>query len=141
MFKAIIHLKNDLSANAGQVLVVRDNGVVHVVDQRQIEEAIGLVVKPSESVKEIAAPKRSEDHKTLIARMLLANCSVKKICTTTGVTRDEVMQQRKKMSELGLVHKDSNHHWYKSPEKVEAARKRALHMLDVKMARRQEAIP
>ncbi len=140
MFKTIIHLKHDVSANAGQVLVVRDNGVVHVVDQHQIEEAISLAVKPKKDVNEVAALKQAEDHKALIERLLLANCSIKKICTATGVSRDEVMRQRKKMNELGLVHKDSNHHWYKSPEKVEAARKRALHMLNSRTARKQEAV-
>ncbi len=138
MFKTIIHLKHDVSANAGQVLVVRDNGVVHVVDQQQIEGVINPSAKPSRAVEEAAAPKEADNQKALIARLLLANCSIKKICAATGASRDEVMRHRKKMTEIGLVHKDSNHHWYKSPEKVEAARKRALHMLNAKMARKKE---
>jgi hypothetical protein len=131
----IIAINKNLTVKAGQMLVVHDSGVVHVVDREQVNQALGFASKPVQD----AAPNEPTNRQAMIARLLLARCSVKKICTATGATRDEVMIQRGKMTELGLVNADSNHHWFKSPEKLEAAKMRALHMYHVKMARKQGA--
>lgn len=64
MIKGIIRLENDISGRAGQLLILREDNTVHVVEPQDIE-ALFAPRTPDQGRKKERAPKKYGHYKSL----------------------------------------------------------------------------
>lgn len=132
MFKVITKLTHDLKAEAGQLLILHDNGKVYAVDQSKVENIfISSIIndKSSESSNFSQIALTYQQRKDQVADMLYRGRTLSEICAATGFARVTIARQRSKMIKDGFLQIDNpraikGHYWFKSPEALEKARQR-----------------
>jgi hypothetical protein len=151
MIKSITKLQHSLSAQAGQLLVLHQNGNVYVVDHNALEN---LICGPSFAAKpettQVAQSKTDETREgaiiPMVDEMLVRGFSFHEIVAATGVARKLITKRRVALANQGLLplkrllpKSGFNHHWFKSEQALESARARAKRMQAVTKARREAA--
>lgn len=152
MIKSVIKLTHDLNAKAGQLLVHHEDGNVYAVDRivmdsasglggRTPREAVASPVRPArEPIKTNRPSSREPSVESVFDDLLLRNVSPSNVARATNLPLIYIKQRAAVMIEQGLIPGDNNqkriHHWYKTPESLEGARNRALHMVKVTKARK-----
>ena len=144
MIKSVIKLSHDLNAKAGQLLVHHEDGNVYAVDRDTLDEAIGAKsivsrrapASPNrEVVKSNRPSSREPDAESIVDDLLLRGVSPSNVARATNLPLILIKKRVSVMIEQGLIvdhdEKKRAHHWYKTPEALEAARNRALHMVEV----------
>lgn len=136
MFRVVTKLTHDLKAQAGQLLILHENGKVYAVDQSKVDSLFTSVkkkeVKPKVTVYNAAAPTYRQRHEQMVD-MLYRGYTLREICVATGFARVTVARHRSNMVKAGKleteqVREAGKHYWFKSPEALEKARQRG-HML------------
>lgn len=144
MIKSVIKLSHDLNAKAGQLLVHHEDGNVYAVDRDTLDEVIRVKsvaskrapVSPNrEVVKSNRPSSREPDAESIVDDLLLRGVSPSNVARATNLPLILIKKRASTMIEQGLIadrdEKKRVHHWYKTPEALEAARNRALHMVEV----------
>jgi transposase-like protein len=154
MTKIIAKLTHDLTATAGQVLILHDNGKVFAVDAGIVDVVRALdaplpMPKPVEAKPEAKAPIQAAyipEHMMLKTRLrrkkiaemydlLLRGKTISEVARHTGLSRNTVSKHRVRMHREGLLREGppdeegEGHRWFKSPETLAKARERmaAIH--------------
>lgn len=132
MIKVITKLTHDLKAQAGQLLILHENGKVYAVDQSKVDSLFTPVkkreVKPKVAVYNVVAPTYQQRHEQMID-MLYRGYTLREICIATGFARVTIARHRSNMVKAGKleteqVREAGEHYWFKSPEALEKARQR-----------------
>ena len=132
MIKVITKLTHDLKAQAGQLLILHENGKVYAVDQNKIDSLFTPVrkkeVKQRVAVYNLSAPTLKQRREQMVD-MLYRGYTLREICVATGFARVTVARHRSNMIKLGKleteqVREAGKHYWFKSPEALEKARQR-----------------
>jgi hypothetical protein len=144
VIKSVIKLSHDLNAKAGQLLVHHEDGNVYAVDRDTLDGVIrvkSIASKPApvspnrKDTKSNRPSTRVPDAESIVDDLLLRGVSPSNVARVTNLPLILVKKRVTMMIEQGLIvaqdEKKRAHHWYKTPEALEAARNRALHMVGV----------
>ena len=151
MIKSVIKLKHSLSAEAGQLLVLHENGNVYAVNGDALE---AFICGPAFSTKpQVDKPKgirgyREEaynDSKTSeVDGMLLRGCSHHEIAHETKVSRSFITSRRMLLAQQGALIRKKQvpgrfHPWFKGPESLASAVARGKRLAEFNKARKEKS--
>jgi hypothetical protein len=150
VIKSVIKLKHSLSAEAGQLLVLHDNGNVYTVD----EDAFGALIfssafgaQPQPTKPKAARAHREEvynDSKTAeVDDMLLRGCSHHEIAHETKVSRSFITSRRMLLAQNGVLTRKKQapgrfHPWFKGPESLASAVARGKRLAEFNKAKKEK---
>jgi hypothetical protein len=148
MIKSVIKLKHSLSAEAGQLLVLHENGSVYAINAETWEFLFGpaFVAQPQPSKPGAARAHREEaynDSKTAeVDDMLLRGCSHHEIAHETRVSRNFITKRRMFLKYKGaLPNKKAktgiDHPWFKSKEALASAVSRGKRLVELNKAKKE----
>jgi hypothetical protein len=157
MTKIIATLKHDLTAKAGQVLILHDNGKVYAVDGDIVELVVRSVpaapapepVWTGRAVTPEPAPTpapevdiqsaRERRHQLAEANaLLLQGMTIRQVAAKTGIPRGTLGNYRINLVRAGLLEgnvKMRKSHFFKSAKTLEAARERGRKLAEAKKAK------
>ncbi len=150
MIKSVIKLKHSLSAEAGQILVLHENGNVYAVNADTWEFLFGPAfgTKPQPSKHSAARAHREEvynDSKTAeVDDMLLRGCSHHEIAHETKVSRSFITARRMLLAQQGVLIRKKQvpgrfHPWFKGPESLASAVARGKRLVEFNKARKEKS--
>ena len=132
MIKTIVTLKNDLSAKAGQALVIYEDGSVHSADAQALDAFIkGGAASVREPASDDSALANRDKLLSEIKGYLLGGFNVSETAIFTNAPKKLVSFYRAELVLAGLLSGKQNkgstpikHHWFKTKEALESARSR-----------------
>jgi hypothetical protein len=147
VIKSAIKLKHSLSAEAGQILVLHENGNVYAVNADTWDFLFGPAfgTQPQPSKPRAARAHREEaynESKTAeVDDMLLRGCSHHEIAYETKVSRNFITTRRKLFKQQGVLPTEKEkgsrfHYWFKSPEALASAVARGKRLGEINKAKR-----
>jgi hypothetical protein len=148
MIKSVIKLKHSLNAEAGQLLVLHENGNVYAVNHEALESlicgpAFGMNPQPSKPKKARAHREETyNDSKTAeVDDMLLRGCSHHEIAHKTMVSRNFITARRMLLKQQDVLPKEKEkgsrfHYWFKSPEALASAVARGKRLGEINKAKK-----
>jgi hypothetical protein len=150
MIKSVIKLKHSLSAEAGQILVLHENGNVYAVNADTWDFLFGPVfgTNPQPSKPRAARAHREEtynDSKTAeVDDMLLRGCSHHEIAHETMVSRNFITARRVLLKNQGVLTTEKEkggrfHYWFKSPEALASAVARGKRLSERNKAKKESS--
>jgi hypothetical protein len=150
MIKSVIKLKHSLSAEAGQLLVLHENGNVYAVNSNALEAFIcgpAFGTQPQPTKPRAARTYREEvynDSKTAeVDDMLLCGCSHHEIVHETRVSRNFITARRMLLAQQGVLTRKKQapgrfHPWFKGPESLASAVSRGKRLAEFNKAKKEK---
>ena len=149
MIKSVIKLKHSLSAEAGQLLVLHENGNVYAINPDTWEFLFGpaFVTKPQPSKPSAARAHREEaynDSKTAeVDDMLLRGCSHHEIAHETKVSRSFITGRRMFLTHQGVLTRKKQapgrfHPWFKGPDSLASAVARGKRLAEFNKTKKEK---
>ena len=151
MIKSVIKLKHSLSAEAGQLLVLHENGNVYAVNGDALDAFIcgpAFSTKPqADKPKKLRAYREeayNESKASEVDDMLLRGCSHHEIAHETKVSRNFITKRRMFLKYQGALpikkaKTGIDHHWFKSKEALASAVSRGKRLAELSRARSESA--
>jgi hypothetical protein len=158
MTKILATLKHDLTAKAGQVLILHDNGKIYAVDGDIVELVVRSVPatpapEPVWTAKVVTpepapAPAPEVDIQSARERrnrlaeanaLLLQGMTIRMVSHKTGIPRGTLGNYRTNLVRAGLLEgsaKPRKSHFFKSEKTLEAARERGRKLAEAKKVKR-----
>lgn len=141
MIKAVYRVETDLTASAGQMLVVREDGTLHVVSRDAIEQVFKPVEVPAPVVEEAAAKLSKSDRKEVLKAELMRGVSLRQAAKAAEMSVSSAYKIRQAMIAEGTMREieAGEHGWYRDPEALERARERGRRLAEARARSRKMA--
>jgi hypothetical protein len=153
MTKILATLKHDLTAKAGQVLILHDNGKIFAVDGDIVElvvRSVPAAPTPAPVAPAVPAPAPAPEVDIQSARerrnrlaeanaLLLQGMTIRMVSHKTGIPRGTLGNYRTNLVRAGLLEgsaKPRKSHFFKSEKTLEAARERGRKLAEAKKVKR-----
>lgn len=140
MIKAVYRVETDLTASAGQMLVVREDGTLHVVSRDAIEQVFKPVEVAAPVVEEPASLSKSE-RKEVLKAALMRGESLRQAAKAAEMSISTAFKIRQAMIAEGVMREIEAgvHGWYRDPEALERARERGRRLAEARARSRKMA--
>lgn len=142
MIKAVYRVETDLTASAGQMLVVREDGTLHVVSRDAIEQVFKpVVVEVAAPVVEEPASLSKSERKEVLKAALMRGESLRQAAKTAEMSISTAFKIRQAMIAEGVMREIEAgvHGWYRDPEALERARERGRRLAEARARSRKMA--
>jgi len=139
MISTVIKLKKDLKAKAGQFLVLRSDGSVYAVEPETLHLVVAVGSEISEKLSQLAQQTSplAFSRRDMVKRakdMIASGDKTREIAAATGLSKVTIYRYRNQMARDGLLpgrrKKESGHHFYKTPEALEKAKRRGVKLVE-----------